>query len=148
VALTSSGTDRSEARRHPAGASPATAPTARGDERAREQTGADRGERDNADLEQIGEEDRAAGRAEQLEGGDARALGVEIGRDSVADADAGDDQGGEPDESQELAEPLDEAPCARSAVGPVLDLPARSAELFLQPLPTAFGSAPVGSLSR
>ena len=88
------------------------------------ETGQGRGQRDQADLGEVGEEQGPAGRAEQLQGGDAGALAVQIGSDPVADSDPGDDQGGEADQGEELAEPLDEAPGARGAVGAVLHLPA------------------------
>ena len=92
----------------------------------------DRAEGDNADLNQIAAEDRAAGRAEQFQRGDDAALGIEIGGDAVADANPGHNQGGEADKSKELAQPLDEAARSRRAIGAILDLETLVAEALGQ----------------
>ena len=99
----------------------------------------DRGQGDEADLEQIGNEDRAAGRAEQFQRRDDVALGVEPGGDAVADADPGDDQSGEADQGEELAEPLDEAARARRAVAAVVNVEATVGEGGLDPLGDRLG---------
>ena len=64
-------------------------------------------------------EDRAAGGAEALEGGDHLAAAIDVGGDRIGDADAADQQRGEPDERQELPQPLERARHLRGGIAPV-----------------------------
>src|SRR4029077_2126917 len=58
---------------------------------------------------------------EALEGGDHLAAAVDIGGDRIGDADAADQQRGQADERQELAQPLQRARNLRRRVAPVAD---------------------------
>ena len=83
---------------------------------------ADRGQRQ--DLRHVDLEDQAPGRAQAFQRGDGRRLAVEIAAHRVADADAADQQGGEPDQGEEEGEAVDEAADARRRLRGVADAPA------------------------
>ena len=74
---------------------------------------------DQQHLQQMDREDRAAGGAEALEGGDDLAAAIDVGGDRIGDADAADQQRGEPDQRQELAQPLERARDLRRGIAPV-----------------------------
>jgi hypothetical protein len=93
-----------------------------------------RGEGDQPDLHRIDAADVGRGRAEHLQRGDALALALEIRADAVADADPGDDEGGEADQAEELAHARKEAARAGRGIVAVADLPARRREGSLEPL--------------
>ena len=62
---------------------------------------------------------RTAGGAEALEGGDHLAPAIDVGRNRVGDADAADQQRGEADEGQELAQALQRARHLRGGIAAV-----------------------------
>jgi hypothetical protein len=80
-------------------------------------------------------EDQRAGGAEALEGGDDAALAVEIGAHGIGDADAAHHQRRQPDQREELREPLDIGGQRRRGVGAAANAPA------------GFGNSAVGALA-
>ncbi len=62
---------------------------------------------DHHDLDERDGEDASAGRAEALQRRHRGAAAVDIGGDRIGDADAAHDERREPDQRQELREPLD-----------------------------------------
>ena len=80
-------------------------------------------------LRQIDREHPAAGRAERFQRGDHVALAVEMALYRVGDADAADQQRGEPDQGEELREALDIALERRRGVGAGANLPAGVGQL-------------------
>ena len=95
-----------------------------GRRRADGEADGDGGERDEADLPEIDGADGGGIGAERLQRRDGLRLGAEIGPHPARHADTGDDQRGEADERQELAQPVDEAAGAGGAVAAVLELEA------------------------
>ena len=74
---------------------------------------------DHHHLQQMDPQDGPAGGAEALEGGDDLAAAIDVGGDRVGDADAADQQRGEPDQRQELPQPLERARHLRGGIAPV-----------------------------
>src|SRR5439155_20315469 len=64
-------------------------------------------------------QDRPAGGAQAFEGGDDLAPAIDVGGDRVGDADAADEQRGEPDEGEELPQPLERARDLRRGIAAV-----------------------------
>ena len=60
-----------------------------------------------------------AGGAEALEGGDDLAAAIDVGGNRIGDADAADQQRGEADQGQELAQPLERARHLRRGIAAV-----------------------------
>jgi hypothetical protein len=106
----------------------------RGYERARHRAEDDGTERDQPHLDHVDAENRARIRADAFQRCDRARLAVEIGTDTVADADTGDEQRRKTHERQELAEPFDETPCAGRTVRAVLYAPCRIREALIQRL--------------
>ena len=91
-----------------------------------------------------GEEDaehHAARGADALHRGDHLAPLVDEGRHRVGDADAADQQRGEPDERQELPQPLERAAHLRRGIAPVGDGEARLGQLRFDALRAATSSS-------
>ena len=70
-------------------------------------------------LRQMDAEHDAACRAEALEGGDHLAPAIDVGRNRIGDADAANQQGGQADQRQELAQPFQRARDLRRGIAPV-----------------------------
>ncbi len=90
-----------------------------GNEKAERDADDDADAGDQQHLQQVDAEDDAAGGADALEGGDDLAPAVDVGGDRVGDADAADQQRREPDQRQELAQPLQRARDLRRGIAPV-----------------------------
>ena len=89
-------------------------------------------ERERDDLHQIDLEHREAGGAERLQRGDDVATPVEMALDGVRDADAADDQRGQPDERQILGKSLDVLRHRRRSAGAGANFPAGLGQLRLR----------------
>src|SRR3546814_17946315 len=76
---------------------------------AQHQPEGDADQRQCEDLRHVDLEDEAAWRAKALQGGDGGGLALQVAADGVADADAADQQGRQPDQREEEAQPGDEA---------------------------------------
>ena len=85
-------------------------------------------------LEQIDGEHEPARRAEAFEGGDDFALLGHVALDGVADADAAEQQRGQPDEADELGEAVGVAAERGRGIGPVADGEAALREFALDAL--------------
>ena len=94
----------------------------------------DADKRDHHHLQQVHPQDRATGGAEALEGGDDLAAAIDVGGDRVGDAYAADQQCREPDQRQELAQPLQRAGHLRGGVAPVAHGEAALGEALLDAL--------------
>ena len=66
-------------------------------------------------------EDHAAGGAEALEGGDHLAPAIDVGGNRIGDTDTADQQGGQADQRQELAQSLQRARNLRRGIAAVAD---------------------------
>src|SRR3546814_6605726 len=84
---------------------------------------------DGQNLQAIDAHHRGAVGAQYLQRREAGPLARQIAGDPVADADAGDDQRGEPDQRQKLPHPFDEAPRSGRAVAAVAHVPSRVGKL-------------------
>ena len=87
-------------------------------------------------------EHHAARGADALHRGDDLAPLVDEGRDRVGDADAADEQRGQPDERQELPQPLQRAAHLRRGIAPVGDREARLGQLGCDALAQGLELAP------
>ena len=88
------------------------------------EAGGDRASRDHGDLQEIEDRDVAVGGPKDLEGSDGPSPRREIARNAIAHAYAGDHQGGQTDQAQELPHSLEEAAGARRGATVVANLPA------------------------
>ena len=84
------------------------------------------------ELGEGGAGDVVAGRAEAFQHRDGPPLGVQVGLHGIADADAADQQRGQPDQDQENPQPFDEAFDTRCAAAAVAYPPALVGEALFQ----------------
>ncbi len=104
----------------------------------------DADQRQQQRLEKIDGEHQPARGAETFEGGDDLALLRHVALDGVADADAAEQERGQPDEADELGEAVGVAAERRRGIGPVADGEAALRELTLDAAPGGFQSLLVG----
>ncbi len=91
------------------------------DEKAEPYADDDADARDQQHLHEMHAEDHAAGGAEALEDGDHLAAPIDVGGDRVGHADASDQQRGQADQRQELAQPVERARHLRRRIAAVAD---------------------------
>ena len=110
----------------------------RGDQRRRkradDEPDGDADERQQQGLEEIDGEHEPARRAETFEGGDDLALLRHVALNGVADADAAEQERGQPDEADELGEAVGVAAERRRGIGPIAGGKAALRELALDAL--------------
>jgi hypothetical protein len=85
-------------------------------------------------LEEVDAPDVAGRGTEHFQGCDAVALPPQVGADAVTDADAGNDQGSEPDQRQELAHAFEEAARTWRRAIAVAKFPACAWEAVAKPI--------------